>query len=78
MLNSKCLNSSELILYKPYHCAKMVISDLFIGPIFCVYGRMYITCKRPKRCGFDPWVRNILWRRAWQLTPVFLPGESHG
>ena len=18
------------------------------------------------------------WRRAWQLTPVFLPGESHG
>ena len=27
---------------------------------------------------FDPWVRKILWRRAWQLTPVFLPGESHG
>ena len=20
----------------------------------------------------------ILWRRAWQLTPVFLPGDSHG
>jgi len=20
----------------------------------------------------------IPWRRAWQLTPVFLPGESHG
>ena len=19
-----------------------------------------------------------LWRREWQLTPVFLPGESHG
>ena len=29
-------------------------------------------------CGFDPWVRKILWRRAWQPTPVFLPGESHG
>ena len=28
--------------------------------------------------GFDPWVRKISWRRAWQLTPVFLPGESHG
>ena len=26
----------------------------------------------------DPWVRKILWRRAWQPTPVFLPGESHG
>jgi len=28
--------------------------------------------------GFDPWVRKIPWRRAWQPTPVFLPGESHG
>ena len=25
---------------------------------------------------FDPWVGKILWRRVWQLTPVFLPGES--
>ena len=25
---------------------------------------------------FDPWVRKIPWRREWQLTPVFLPGES--
>ena len=28
--------------------------------------------------GFDPCVRNILWRRACQPTPVLLPGESHG
>ena len=27
---------------------------------------------------FDPWVRKIHWRRAWQSTPVFLPGASHG
>ena len=26
----------------------------------------------------DPWVRKIPWRRAWQPTPVFLLGESHG
>jgi len=25
---------------------------------------------------FDPWIGKILWRRAWQPTPVFLPGES--
>ena len=31
-----------------------------------------------KRCKFNPWVRKILWRRAWQPTPIFLPGESHG
>ena len=30
------------------------------------------------RCGFDPWVGKIPWRRALQPTPVFLPGESHG
>ena len=28
--------------------------------------------------GFDPWVGKIPWRRAWQPTPVFLPGASHG
>ena len=28
--------------------------------------------------GFDPWVRKILWRRAWQSTLVFLPGKSQG
>ena len=38
------------------------------------------TCqgRRRKRPGFDPWVGKIPWRRAWQPTPVFLPGESHG
>ena len=33
-------------------------------------------CRRHKRRGFDPWVKKIPWRRAWQPTPVFLPGES--
>ena len=27
---------------------------------------------------FNPWVGKIPWRRAWQPTPIFLPGESHG
>ena len=31
-----------------------------------------------QRLGFDPWVGKIPWKRAWQPTPVFLPGESHG
>ena len=37
------------------------------------------TCKsrRHKRHRFDPWVGKIPWRRAWQPTPVFLPGKSH-
>ena len=35
-------------------------------------------CLQCWRHGFDPWVRKILWRREWQFTLVFLPGESHG
>ena len=31
-----------------------------------------------RRCGFNPWVGKIPWRRKWQPTPVFLPGKSHG
>ena len=34
--------------------------------------------RRHKRRRFDPWVRKIPWRRAWQPISVFLPGESHG
>ena len=33
-------------------------------------------CRRRKRHRFDSWVRKIPWRRMWQPTPVFLPGES--
>ena len=33
-------------------------------------------CRRQKRLGFNPWVRKIPWRRKWQPTPVFLPGNN--
>ena len=35
-------------------------------------------CGRPKRHGFNPWVRNFPCRRKWQPIPVLLPGEFHG
>ena len=31
-----------------------------------------------KHPGFSPWAGKIPWRRKWQPTPVFLPGEFHG
>ena len=34
-------------------------------------------CRRHMRCVFNPWVAKILWRRKWQITPVFFPGKSH-
>jgi len=35
-------------------------------------------CCQGRRCSFHPLVRRIPWRRKWQLTELFLPGESHG
>ena len=35
-------------------------------------------CRRHRRLGFDLWVGKIPWRKAWQPTPIFLLGESHG
>ena len=34
------------------------------------------TCQY-RRCGLDPWVRKIPWRRKWQSIPIFLPGKFH-
>ena len=34
-------------------------------------------CRRLISLRFNPWVRKILWRMAWQATPVFLPREFH-
>ena len=36
-------------------------------------GNEGVQCWSPE---FNPWVEKVPWRRAWQSTPVFLPGES--
>ena len=42
-------------------------------------GKEFICqCRRNNRCEFYPQVGKIPWRRAWQPTPVFLPGKCHG
>ena len=35
-------------------------------------------CRGQKRLRFGPWVGKIPRMRAWQPTPVFLPGKFHG
>ena len=37
--------------------------------------KSHLQCGRPR---FNPWVGKISWRRKWQPTPGFLPGERHG
>ena len=44
-------------------------------PRWCSGKESVCQCRRH---GFHPWVGKILWRRDWQPTPVFLPGEFHG
>ena len=44
---------------------------------WCTGKESVCQCERNKRCRFNAWVRKIPWRKKWQPTPVFLPGESH-
>ena len=39
-------------------------------------GKNPLVSSGDMRHRFDPWIRNNPWKRAWQPTPVFLPGES--
>ena len=41
-------------------------------------GKESLAMQETEEMQFDPWVRKISWRRAWQPTPVFLSGKSHG
>ena len=42
----------------------------------CLVAQMVKNTPAMWRPGSDPWVGKTPWRRAWQPTPVFLPGES--
>jgi len=35
------------------------------------------VCLQRRRLVFSPWIRKMPWRRKWQPTPVFFPGEFH-
>ena len=44
-------------------------------PSWCGGKESACQCRKCKSCRFNFWVWKILWRRKWQPTPVFLPGE---
>ena len=46
-------------------------------PKLSLVAQMVKICLQDKR-PFSPCVGKIPWRRKWQPTLVFLPGESHG
>ena len=52
------------------------ISILFLKSLHgSVIKEAACQCRRRE---FDPWVGKNPWRKKWQPTPVFLPGNSHG
>ena len=70
----------EFVWYKEEKrgcCLLWVVGDKQL-PRQCSGKASICQCRRCKRCEFDPWMGKIPWRRAWQSTPVSLPGESHG
>ena len=53
-----------------------LINPLTDFPFYSLF--LFYQGRSHRRCGFDPWVRKIPWRREWQPIPGFLPGYSHG
>ena len=48
---------------------------LFLVMLFALKFTLMLSTCQCRRCGFDPCVGNIPWRRKLQLTPVFLLGH---
>ena len=47
--------------------------EVFVGFLGSAVKRICLQCRGTR---LHSWVGKIPWRRAWQPTPVFLPGES--
>ena len=60
----------------PFLVPCLSLSLLFLRVPTCCSGKE--SACQCRQCGFDPWVGKVPWRRKWQPTLVFLPGESHG
>ena len=57
-------------------CMKYKLKSRLPGEISITSDMQISICMQGGRPGFDPWIGKIPWRRKWQPTPVFLPGES--
>ena len=55
----------------------LVLLNIYFGIYIGSYGNSAL-CSLGDQGLFDPCVMKIPWRRKWQPTPVFLPGEFHG
>ena len=65
--------------HHPEHLQSHLILEGKQGQNWLVLKLNYFWCiPEIWRLSLNPWIEKILWRRKWQSTPVFLPGEFHG
>ena len=69
-----------ITVYKHETTSNLVIKGWETGMLSLLEWWWRTRCRRRRRerCGFAPWVGKIPWRRAWQPTPVLLPGKFDG
>ena len=76
---------SKSVTYHPF-CGWffkiLFLRELWFGPRWLLdkvslVAQMVKNPSAMQETAFNPWVGKSFWRRAWQPTPVFLPGESH-
>ena len=89
-----CTLLVTFLLPPPTPTPDQSFGERYLGPVVCIFLCLYVCVQGLHRCArvknppanagdikrrrFNPWVGKIPWRRAWQPTPIFLPGESHG
>ena len=70
----------EAHMYIYVYVRVYMYTDTASQPYIYIASQVALLVKNPHakaRDAGDPWVEKIPWRRAWQSTPVFLPGEFH-
>ena len=64
--------------YKINYAIEIEIKSEFLVDWTPLVAQMVKNLPAMQRPGLVLWVGKIPWRRTWQPTPVFLPGEFHG
>ena len=81
-------NRKEYLFKKEYLYVYYWVTVLHIRDWHNIVNQLYLNLDRGRtgkesacqcrRCRFESCVEKIPWSGAWQPTPVFPPGESHG
>ena len=50
----------------------------FSASMYSLVAQMVKSLSAVWETWFNPWIRKMPWRRKWPITPIPLPGKSHG